>query len=69
MPTVVFWGVLSKGIPGTGYPKCDFCLLTLSPMQIMETILRIFSGRSATVHEEAMLAVGSFTYALGKQFR
>lgn len=38
-------------------------------MQIMETILRIFSGRSATVHEEAMLAVGSFTYALGKQFR
>ena len=36
--------------------------------QIMETLLRIFSFRSATVHEEAMLAIGAFTYALGKQF-
>eukprot|EP00195_Chlamydomonas_chlamydogama_P009742 CAMPEP_0202900576 /NCGR_PEP_ID=MMETSP1392-20130828/11916_1 /ASSEMBLY_ACC=CAM_ASM_000868 /TAXON_ID=225041 /ORGANISM="Chlamydomonas chlamydogama, Strain SAG 11-48b" /LENGTH=865 /DNA_ID=CAMNT_0049586993 /DNA_START=281 /DNA_END=2875 /DNA_ORIENTATION=+ len=36
--------------------------------QIMETLLRIFSARSANVHEEAMLAVGSFTYALGKNF-
>ncbi|GAX79827.1 hypothetical protein CEUSTIGMA_g7267.t1 [Chlamydomonas eustigma] len=35
---------------------------------IMETLLRIFQFRSATVHEEAMLAVGSFTYAVGKQF-
>jgi importin subunit beta-1 len=37
-------------------------------MQIMETLLRIFQFRSATVHEEAMLAVGSLTYATGKQF-
>lgn len=36
--------------------------------QIMETLLRIFSFRSATVHEEAMLAVGSFSYAVGRQF-
>jgi importin subunit beta-1 len=34
----------------------------------METLLRIFNNRSATVHEEAMLAVGSFSYALGKNF-
>lgn len=34
----------------------------------METLLRIFSFRSATVHEEAMLAVGSFSYAVGRQF-
>ena len=34
----------------------------------METLLRIFQFRSATVHEEAMLAVGSFTYAVGRQF-
>lgn len=37
-------------------------------LQIMETLLRIFSARSSTVHEEAMLAVGAFTYALGQQF-
>lgn len=36
--------------------------------QIMERLLQIFSNRSATVHEEAMLAVGAFSYALGKQF-
>ena len=34
----------------------------------METLLRIFLGRSSTVHEEAMLAVGAFSYALGRQF-
>mmetsp|Transcript_36758 Transcript_36758/g.92846 ORF Transcript_36758/g.92846 Transcript_36758/m.92846 type:complete len:881 (-) Transcript_36758:305-2947(-) len=36
--------------------------------QIMEKVLHIFNNRSATVHEEAMLAVGAFSYALGKQF-
>lgn len=37
--------------------------------QIMETMLRVFSGRTGTsVHEEAMLAVGAFTYACGRQF-
>ena len=34
----------------------------------METLLRIFQFRSSTVHEEAMLAVGSFSYAIGKMF-
>eukprot|EP00967_Tisochrysis_lutea_P011579 scaffold13034_cov20-Tisochrysis_lutea.AAC.1 len=34
----------------------------------METLLRIFNQRSATVHEEAMLAVGSLAYALGRHF-
>jgi importin subunit beta-1 len=34
----------------------------------METLLRIFTCNSSTVHEEAMLAVGAFTYALGDQF-
>ncbi|KAG1660011.1 hypothetical protein FOA52_009831 [Chlamydomonas sp. UWO 241] len=36
--------------------------------QIMSTLLRIFQLRSATVHEEAMLAVGSFADAVGRQF-
>lgn len=34
----------------------------------MEKLLLIFNNRSSTVHEEAMLAVGAFSYALGKQF-
>lgn len=37
--------------------------------QIMETLLRVFSSRTGTsVHEEAMLAIGAFTYACGRQF-
>ena len=36
--------------------------------QIMEALLRVFSSRHATVHEEAMLAVGALTYACGPQF-
>ena len=36
--------------------------------KIMETLLRIFQFRSSNVHEEAMLAVGSFTYAVGRNF-
>jgi importin subunit beta-1 len=35
---------------------------------IMEVLLRVFACRSATVHEEALLAVGAFTYTTGKQF-
>ncbi len=31
-------------------------------------LLRVFACRSATVHEEALLAVGAFTYATGRQF-
>jgi importin subunit beta-1 len=40
----------------------------LCTSKIMETLLRIFQFRSANVHEEAMLAVGSFTYAVGRHF-
>lgn len=36
---------------------------------IMQTLLRIFSNNHASVHEEAMLAVGAFTYACGPQFK
>jgi hypothetical protein len=36
--------------------------------EIMNTLLQVFSSRSTTVHEEAMLAVGAFTYACGRQF-
>ena len=36
--------------------------------QIMEALLSVFSNRHATVHEEAMLAVGALTYACGAQF-
>lgn len=36
--------------------------------QIMAALLRVFSSRHATVHEEAMLAVGALTYACGPQF-
>lgn len=37
--------------------------------QIMETLLRVFASRGgSSVHEEAMLAVGAFTYACGRQF-
>lgn len=40
------------------------------PVQIMETLLRIFiSTRGTGVHEEAMLAVGTLTIALGDHFR
>lgn len=35
---------------------------------IMATLLKIFSNRSATVHEEAMLTVGAFTYACQHNF-
>lgn len=35
---------------------------------IMEALLRVFACHSATVHEEAMLAVGALTYACGTQF-
>ncbi|KAH9320615.1 hypothetical protein KI387_015254 [Taxus chinensis] len=36
--------------------------------QIMNSFLRIFSSRSATVHEEAMLAIGALAYAVGVEF-
>lgn len=36
--------------------------------QIMETLLRVFGNQTCSVHEEAMLAVGAFTYACGRQF-
>lgn len=35
---------------------------------IMSTLLQVFSSRSTSVHEEAMLAVGAFMYACGRQF-
>eukprot|EP00775_Hariotina_reticulata_P014411 gene14411-14517_t len=35
---------------------------------IMEALLRVFGSNSTSVHEEAMLAVGAFTYACGRQF-
>ncbi|KAM4076038.1 hypothetical protein ACJW30_12G034400 [Castanea mollissima] len=36
--------------------------------QIMELYLRVFACRSATVHEEAMLAIGALAYATGPDF-
>ena len=33
-----------------------------------QVLLRVFACRSAMVHEEALLAVGAFNYAAGKQF-
>ena len=35
---------------------------------VMEALLRVFGARSSSVHEEAMLAVGAFTYAAGRGF-
>ncbi|KAL4594751.1 hypothetical protein ACB092_12G041800 [Castanea dentata] len=35
---------------------------------IMELYLRVFACRSATVHEEAMLAIGALAYATGPDF-
>lgn len=35
---------------------------------VMEALLRVFASRAATVHEEAMLAVGALTNALGAHF-
>lgn len=35
---------------------------------IMQALLSVLSQRSSTVHEEAMLAVGAFTYTCGRQF-
>ncbi|XP_031094444.1 importin subunit beta-1-like [Ipomoea triloba] len=36
--------------------------------QIMNLFLRVFACRSATVHEEAMLAIGALAYAAGPDF-
>ncbi|KAI5077587.1 hypothetical protein GOP47_0007411 [Adiantum capillus-veneris] len=36
--------------------------------QMMGLFLRVFSCRSATVHEEAMLAIGALAYATGVEF-
>ncbi|CAI0397469.1 unnamed protein product [Linum tenue] len=36
--------------------------------QIMGLFLRVFACKSATVHEEAMLAIGSLAYACGPEF-
>ncbi|GBG75999.1 hypothetical protein CBR_g21240 [Chara braunii] len=36
--------------------------------QMMALFLRVFACRSATVHEEAMLAIGALAYAVGKEF-
>ncbi|XP_024969666.1 importin subunit beta-1-like isoform X1 [Cynara cardunculus var. scolymus] len=36
--------------------------------QIMNQFLRVFACRSATVHEEAMLAIGALAYATGPDF-
>nr|DAD39111.1 TPA_asm: hypothetical protein HUJ06_013434 [Nelumbo nucifera] len=36
--------------------------------QMMSLFLRVFACRSATVHEEAMLAIGAFAYATGQEF-
>lgn len=36
--------------------------------QMMNIFLRIFSCRSAMVHEEAMLAIGALAYAIGVEF-
>ncbi|CAA0830895.1 Importin subunit beta-1 [Striga hermonthica] len=36
--------------------------------QIMSLFLRVFACRSATVHEEAMLAIGAFAYLTGSAF-
>ncbi|XP_010912456.1 importin subunit beta-1 [Elaeis guineensis] len=36
--------------------------------QIMDLFLRVFACRNATVHEEAMLAIGALAYATGANF-
>ncbi|KAL2556263.1 Importin subunit beta-1 [Forsythia ovata] len=36
--------------------------------QIMNLFLRVFASRSATVHEEAMLAIGALAYTTGPDF-
>ncbi|KAL2621419.1 hypothetical protein R1flu_001624 [Riccia fluitans] len=36
--------------------------------QMMSLFLRVFACRSATVHEEAMLAIGALAYATGAEF-
>ncbi|CAL9750402.1 unnamed protein product [Musa acuminata subsp. burmannicoides] len=36
--------------------------------QIMDLFLRVFACRNATVHEEAMLAIGALAYATGTNF-
>jgi importin subunit beta-1 len=36
--------------------------------QMMSLFLRVFACRSATVHEEAMLAIGALAYSTGPEF-
>lgn len=48
--------------------RCDSNAGALTLPPALQVLLRVFACRSATVHEEALLAVGAFNYAAGKQF-
>lgn len=61
-------GVLQVLVSTLSKHKANRPLAMAHGDQIMETLLRIFQQHGANVHEEAMLAIGSFTYCAEKAF-
>ncbi|KAB1224471.1 Importin subunit beta-1 [Morella rubra] len=61
-------GVLQVIIQKLGSTDETIPIIHRAADQIMAMFLRVFACRSSTVHEEAMLAIGSLAYACGPKF-
>jgi importin subunit beta-1 len=61
-------GCLQVIIQKLGSSEATKYLFTQYADPIMDLFLRVFACRSATVHEEAMLAIGALAYATGPDF-
>ncbi|KAJ7945076.1 importin subunit beta-1-like [Quillaja saponaria] len=61
-------GCLQVIIQKLGSSEATKYLLNQYSDQMMGLLLRVFASRSATAHEEAMLAIGALAYAAGLDF-
>eukprot|EP00271_Cylindrocystis_brebissonii_P014951 TRINITY_DN366_c1_g1_i1.p1 TRINITY_DN366_c1_g1~~TRINITY_DN366_c1_g1_i1.p1 ORF type:complete len:871 (+),score=159.24 TRINITY_DN366_c1_g1_i1:222-2834(+) len=61
-------GVLQVIVQKLGANESTKVGITQYADQMMQLFLRVFACRSATVHEEAMLAIGALAYATGPEF-
>ncbi|KAJ7945077.1 importin subunit beta-1-like [Quillaja saponaria] len=61
-------GCLQVFIQKLGSSEATKHLFMQNADQMMVLFLRVFSSRSATAHEEAMLAIGALAYATGLEF-
>ncbi|KAJ7952177.1 importin subunit beta-1-like [Quillaja saponaria] len=61
-------GCLQVIIQKLGSSEATKYLLSQYADQMMGLLLRVFASRSATAHEEAMLAIGALAYAAGLDF-